>query len=139
MAATHPESDEAEDHQVDDMPDLLPRTDGATQPPLDTPPEEAEQMESDEVTDVPAPLSQRQDFQSAAAAQPPLYTQPEAATQPRAASQPAARLYTQPEDRAATQPAAASQPPVASDEEPNGLLQIDATNGFNELGRKAML
>ena len=94
-AAAHPESDEAEEEQDDDMPSLLPRTDGATQPPFDTPPAEAEQMESDEVSDPPARPSQRPDFQSAAATQLPLGTQPEAASQPEA------RLYTQPGDRAA--------------------------------------
>ena len=61
-AATHPESDKAEENQGDDMPDLLHRTDGATQPPLDTQPEEAEQMESDEVADLPVHPSQRLDF-----------------------------------------------------------------------------
>jgi hypothetical protein len=38
-----------------------------------------------------------------------------------------------------TQPTAAAPPSDEDDEEPSGLLQVDAMNGFNELGRKSML
>jgi hypothetical protein len=68
-----------------------------------------------------------------AASRPPPDTPPEAAPPP-----PQRRPDTPPstnQDLEAPIPAAAAE----DEEEPSGLLQVDAMNGFGELGRKAML